>query len=90
MEVNKEKIRYILQFFYDKGKNARQVAKLVHGVYYADTVTDNCAQLCFRRFRSGIFDVKDAPCTDRPVVENADKITEIFKVVRHFSSRNIT
>ncbi|GFW42435.1 histone-lysine N-methyltransferase SETMAR [Trichonephila clavipes] len=39
MDVNKEKIRYILQFFFDKSKNASQVAEIVNGVYGADTVT---------------------------------------------------
>ncbi|GFW19007.1 histone-lysine N-methyltransferase SETMAR [Trichonephila clavipes] len=33
MEVNKEKIRYILQFFFDKGEIASQVAEIVNGVY---------------------------------------------------------
>ncbi|GFX41915.1 mariner Mos1 transposase [Trichonephila clavipes] len=37
MEVNKEKIRYILQFFFDKGENASQMAEIVNGVYGADT-----------------------------------------------------
>ncbi|GFX51409.1 histone-lysine N-methyltransferase SETMAR [Trichonephila clavipes] len=36
-----------------------------------------------------IFDVKDAPRTSRPVVENVDKITEIIEVVWHVSSRSI-
>ncbi|GFU59838.1 hypothetical protein TNCV_4726061 [Trichonephila clavipes] len=52
MEVNKEKIRYILQFFFDKGKNASQVAEIVNGVYGADTVIANYVQFWFRRFRS--------------------------------------
>ncbi|GFV60891.1 histone-lysine N-methyltransferase SETMAR [Trichonephila clavipes] len=33
MEVTKEKIRYILQFFLDKGENASQAAEIVNGVY---------------------------------------------------------
>ncbi|KAL9873347.1 histone-lysine N-methyltransferase SETMAR-like isoform 1-T2 [Glossina fuscipes fuscipes] len=89
MEVNKEKIRYILQFFFDKGENASQTAKIVNGVYGSDTVTANYAQIWFRRFRSGIFDVKDAPRTGRPVVENVDKIGEMIEVDQHVSSRNI-
>ncbi|GFV05542.1 histone-lysine N-methyltransferase SETMAR [Trichonephila clavipes] len=87
MKVNKEKIRYILQFFLDKGENASQAAEIVNGVYGADTVTANYAQFWFRRFRSGIFNVKVAPHTDRPVVENVDKITEIID--RHVSSSSI-
>lgn len=89
MEVNKEKIRYILQFFFDKGENASQAAENVNSVYGPDTVTANYAQFWFRRFRSGIFDVKDAPRTGRPVVENVDKVTEIIEVDRHVSSRSI-
>ncbi|GFX55529.1 histone-lysine N-methyltransferase SETMAR [Trichonephila clavipes] len=36
-----------------------------------------------------IYDVKDAYHTGRPIVENFDKITEIFEVDRHVSSRSI-
>ncbi|GFX09007.1 histone-lysine N-methyltransferase SETMAR [Trichonephila clavipes] len=59
MEVNKEKIRLFLHFFFDKGENASQVAEIVNGIYGADTVTANYVQLWFREFRSGILDVKD-------------------------------
>ncbi|GFV45115.1 histone-lysine N-methyltransferase SETMAR [Trichonephila clavipes] len=83
MEVNKEKIRFFLHFFFDKGENASQRAEIVNDVYGADTVTDNNAQFWFRRFRSGIFDCKDAPHTGRPVIKNDDKITEIIEVDRH-------
>ncbi|GFS95016.1 histone-lysine N-methyltransferase SETMAR [Trichonephila clavipes] len=89
MEVNKEKIRYILQFFFDKGENASHAAEAVNGVYGADTVTANYVQFWFRRFCSGIFDVKDASCTGRPVIENVDKIPEIMEVEWHVSSRSI-
>ncbi|GFU80070.1 histone-lysine N-methyltransferase SETMAR [Trichonephila clavipes] len=89
MEVNKEKIRYILQFFSDKGENASQVAEIVNGVYGADTVTANYVQFWFSRFRSDTFDVKDATRTGKPVDENFDKITEIIEVDRRVSSRRI-
>ncbi|GFW35719.1 histone-lysine N-methyltransferase SETMAR [Trichonephila clavipes] len=89
MEVNKEKIRYILQFFFDKGENASQVVEITNGVYGPDTVTANYVQFRFRRLRSGIFDVKDAPHTGRPIVENVDKITEIIETDRQVSSRSI-
>ncbi|GFU93743.1 histone-lysine N-methyltransferase SETMAR [Trichonephila clavipes] len=71
------------------GENVSQVAEIVHGAYGADTVTASYVQFWFRRFRSGIFDVKDAPPTGRPIVKNVDKITEIIKVDRHVSSRSI-
>ncbi|GFW30016.1 histone-lysine N-methyltransferase SETMAR [Trichonephila clavipes] len=80
MEVNKVKIRYILQFFFDKGENASQVAEIANRV---DIVTANYVKFCFRRFRSGIFDIRDVPRTGRPVVENVDKITEIIEVDLH-------
>ncbi|GFY03134.1 hypothetical protein TNCV_981391 [Trichonephila clavipes] len=42
-------------------------------------------------FRSeGIFDVKDAPHTGKPVVKNVGKIKEIIEVDQHVSSRSIT
>ncbi|GFV38441.1 hypothetical protein TNCV_4393221 [Trichonephila clavipes] len=44
-------IRYVLQFFFDKGKNASQVAEIVIGVYGVDTVTAYYVQFWFRRFR---------------------------------------
>ncbi|GFT32025.1 histone-lysine N-methyltransferase SETMAR [Trichonephila clavipes] len=90
MEVSKEKIRYILQFFFDEGENASQMAEIVNGIYGADTVTTNCVQFWFCRFHSGIFDVKETPRTGRRIVENVDKITEIIEVDRHVSSHNIT
>jgi len=63
MDTSKEKIRHILQFFFDKGENTSQAAENVNSVYGPDTVTANHAQFWFYRFRSGIdnFDVKDAP-----------------------------
>ncbi|GFW26462.1 uncharacterized protein TNCV_1163991 [Trichonephila clavipes] len=36
-----------------------------------------------------LFDVKDAPRTGKPFVENVDKITEIIEVDRHVSNRSI-
>ncbi|GFV95109.1 histone-lysine N-methyltransferase SETMAR [Trichonephila clavipes] len=71
-------------------ENVSQAAEIVNGVYGADTVTASYVQFWFRRFRSGIFEVKFAPRTGRPVVENVDKITEIIQVDQHVSSRSIT
>ncbi|GFS83584.1 histone-lysine N-methyltransferase SETMAR [Trichonephila clavipes] len=79
----------VLQFFFNKGENASEAVEIVHSVYGADTVTANYVQFWFRRFHSSIFDVKDAPRTGRPVVENVDKITEIIEVERHDSSHSI-
>ena len=89
MDTSKEKIRYILQFFFDKGENASQAAANVNGVYGPDTVTANHAQFWFRRFRAGNFDVKDVPRTGRPSVENVDKIMDIVASDRHVSTVSI-
>ncbi|GFX62624.1 histone-lysine N-methyltransferase SETMAR [Trichonephila clavipes] len=89
MEVNKEKIRFFLQFFFDKGENASQVAEIANDIYGVNTVTANYVQVWFRRFRSGIFDVKDVPRTGRPVVEYVDKTTEIIDIDRYVSNRSI-
>ncbi|GFX64125.1 histone-lysine N-methyltransferase SETMAR [Trichonephila clavipes] len=59
------------------------------GATGTDTVTANYVQFWFRRFRSGIFDLKGAPRTGWPVVENVDKIAEIVDVDQHVSSRSI-
>ncbi|GFV02715.1 putative DD34D transposase [Trichonephila clavipes] len=66
-----------------------QVAEIANGVYGADTVTANYVQCWFRPLRSGIFNVKDVPRTDKPIVDNVDKITEIIEIDRHVSSRKI-
>ncbi|GFX99416.1 histone-lysine N-methyltransferase SETMAR [Trichonephila clavipes] len=89
MKVNKEKNRRVLQFFLVKGENANQASEIVNGAYDTDTVTANYAQFWFRRFRLGIFDVKNTPRTGRPVIENVNKITEIIEVDRHVSCRRI-
>ncbi|GFW60645.1 histone-lysine N-methyltransferase SETMAR [Trichonephila clavipes] len=52
-----------------QGENASLEAEIENGVYDVDTVTANYAQFWFRRFRSGIFHVKDAPHTGRPVIQ---------------------
>ncbi|GFU32554.1 histone-lysine N-methyltransferase SETMAR [Trichonephila clavipes] len=89
MEINKEKIRYTLHFSLIKAKKASQAAEIVHSVYIAEPGTANYVQFCFRRFRSDISDVNDAPSTGRPVIEKVDKISEIIKVDWHVSRLSI-
>ncbi|QQP36433.1 Histone-lysine N-methyltransferase SETMAR, partial [Caligus rogercresseyi] len=89
MDICKEKIRHILQFFFYKGENASQAAENVNSVYGPDTVTANHTQFWFRRFRSGNLGVKDAPRSGRPFVKNIDKIMEIVESHRHVSTVSI-
>ena len=53
MEQNKEKITHILQYYYDKGKNASHAANKICAVYGPDTVSISTAQRWFQRFCSG-------------------------------------
>lgn len=53
-------------------------------VYDDDTVT-----FWFHRFHSGIFNVKNASRTCRPLVDDAHKITYVTAVDRHVSSRSM-
>ena len=89
MEQNKEKIRHILQYYYDKGKNASHAANKICALYGPDTVSICTAQRWFQRFRSGAEVIEDAPRSGRPVVENCDKIAELIERDRHSSSRSI-
>ncbi|GFV07003.1 hypothetical protein TNCV_2085641 [Trichonephila clavipes] len=59
MEVNREKIRYILQFFFDKGENTSQTAEIVNDAKSSDIIKVNYVQFWFRRFYSGILAVKN-------------------------------
>ncbi|EFN69608.1 hypothetical protein EAG_10774, partial [Camponotus floridanus] len=61
MSEEKEEIRYILKFYFKKGKNATQAAKKICDVYGHDAVSIRVAQIWFKRFQSGNFNVKDTP-----------------------------
>ena len=69
---NKETIRYILKFYYKKGKNATQAASKISDVYKHNAVSVRLAQNRFKRFPSGNFDVKDAPCSSRLIIAIVD------------------
>ncbi|GFX81788.1 histone-lysine N-methyltransferase SETMAR [Trichonephila clavipes] len=75
--------------------NTRATERLYRERYPQRDVTDPWMfsnlhlNLCGYRSLRGIFDIKDAPRTGRPVVENVDKITEIIEVNWHVSSRSI-
>ncbi|GFX20015.1 agmatinase, mitochondrial [Trichonephila clavipes] len=73
MEVNKEKIRYILQFFFDKGENAKQAAEIVNGVYGADTgFKVILAQECWHNCMSPVMDDVRKLLGDGPVYVSLD------------------
>jgi len=41
MEINKEKIRYILQYHYDKDKNAAQACEKICAIYGEYTLSND-------------------------------------------------
>ncbi|KAJ0178217.1 hypothetical protein K1T71_006040 [Dendrolimus kikuchii] len=71
-----EEIRYILKFYYKKDKNATQAAKKICDVYGPNAVSVRVAQIWFKRFQSGNFDIKDARRSGRPVTDKIDAIFE--------------
>jgi len=66
MEQNKETIRDVLQYYYDKCKNASQAANKLCAAYGPDTVSISTAQRWCQRFRFGVEVVEDAPRSGRP------------------------
>jgi len=47
MEINKEKIRYILQYHYNKGKNAAQACEKICAIYGENTLSKSAARKWF-------------------------------------------
>jgi len=88
MEINKEKIRYILQY-YDKGKNAAQACEKICAIYGEDTLSKSAAWKWFARFRAGNFDVKNEPRSGRPITEKFDEIMVKVERDKHVSTVEI-
>ncbi|EFN85671.1 hypothetical protein EAI_07018, partial [Harpegnathos saltator] len=76
MEKGNEKLRFILQYYYDKGKNAAQACEKMCAVYGEGTLSKCAARKWFAHFRSGNFDVKDESRSGHPITEKADEILE--------------
>ncbi|GFS81143.1 HTH_48 domain-containing protein [Trichonephila clavipes] len=74
MESDKQHFRHILLFYYKKGKNAVQARKKLTDVYGEGVLTVRQCQNWFAKFRSGNFDVEDAPRSGRPVEADKDAI----------------
>jgi len=89
MEINKEKIRYILQYHYDKDKNAAQACDKICAIYGEDTLSKSAARKWFVRFRAGNFYVKDEPRSDRPITEKSDEIMVKVERDKHVSTVEI-
>ena len=89
MKINKEKIRYILQYHYDKGKNAAQTCEKICAIYGEDILSKSAARKWFARFRAGNFDVKDEPRSGRPITGKFDEIIVKVERDKHVSTVEI-
>ncbi|GAB1861621.1 SETMR methyltransferase [Camponotus japonicus] len=88
MESEKQHFRHILLFYYRKGKNAVQARKKLSDVY-GDVLTERQCQNWFAKFRSGNFDVEDAPRSRRPVKADEDTIKALIDANRRITTREI-
>lgn len=84
-----DEIRYVMLFYYKKGKNGAKTCRKICAVYGEDAITERTVQFWFARFRSGNFDVKDASRSGRPVTEKADEILQMVELDRHASTVDI-
>ena len=66
--------RHILLYYFAKGKIAVQARKKLYDVYGEKSLTGRQYQNWFARFRSGDFDLKDAPRCEFPTEVYDDKI----------------
>ncbi|GFX95435.1 histone-lysine N-methyltransferase SETMAR [Trichonephila clavipes] len=87
MESDKQHFRHILLFYYRKGKNAVQARKKLTDVDGEGVLT--VRQNWFAKFRSGNFDVEDAPRSGRPVEADKDTIKALVDGDRRITTREI-
>lgn len=82
------KIRYILQYYFDKGVSARVAAKEVNKVY-TSAIAERTVQKWFSRFRDGNMDVKDGKHTGRPATTDPTLIMNKIQEDRHITIEEI-
>ena len=80
---------HILLYYFKKGKNEVQARKKLYDVYGEKSLTARQCQNWFASFRSGDFDLKDAPRSARPTEVDGDKIKAMIKNDRHSTTREI-
>ncbi|GFY23755.1 mariner Mos1 transposase [Trichonephila clavipes] len=89
MERDKQHFRHILLFYYRKGKNAVQAGKKLTDVYGEGVLTVRQCQNWCVKFRSGDFDVEDAPRSGRPVEADKDVIKALVNANRRITTHEI-
>ena len=89
MEIPDGHFRYTLLYYFRKGKNAGQARKKLYDVYGEKSLTERQCQNWFARFRSGDFDLKDAPRSGCPIEVDDDKIKAMIENNRRSTTREI-
>ena len=83
MEIPDGHFRHILLYYFRKGKSAVQTRKKLYDAYGEKSLTE--LQNWFAPFRSGDFDLKDAPRSGRPTEVDDDKIHSRSPITRSSS-----
>ena len=75
----KQHFRYIMLYYFKKGKNATETHKKICAVYGEGAVTDRTCQKLFAKFRAGDFSPDDASRSGRPVEVDSDQIETLIE-----------
>ncbi|VDD77281.1 unnamed protein product [Mesocestoides corti] len=89
MESKKRRLRFILLFYFIKGRKAAEAHKAICEVYGSDCITENTCQNWFKKFRSGDFSLKDKRRSGRPSEVDNQKIIDLIKSNRRITVREI-
>ena len=89
METPRGHFRHILLYYFRKGKNAVQARKKLYDVYGEKSLTERQWQNSFACFRSGDFDLKNAPRSGRPTEVDDGKIKAMIENNRRSMTRDI-
>ena len=89
MEIPGGHFRHMSVYYFRIGKNAVQARKKLYAVYGGKSLTECQCQNWFARFRSGDFDLKDAPRSGRATEVDDDKIKAMIENNRRSMTREI-
>lgn len=89
MEQKKVHFRHVLLFMFKKGLKAAQAHREICDVYGEGSLTERMCQNWFARFRSGDFNLDDAPRSGRPSEVNDDELLALVENDRHLTTDEI-
>lgn len=89
MEENKVHFRHILLYYFRQGKKAAVARREICAVYGAEAISDSTCHKWFAHFRSGDFNVDDAPRSGRPTKADDDQILTLVRKNPHLTTQEI-